>query len=47
MAAVIIAVVLIAYAVHHGRHYRRNRSRGLSVWVSMRGPWGTMISRRF
>jgi hypothetical protein len=44
--AIIAATVVFAYATHHGKHYRRNRSRGLSMSVSMRGPWGTRISRR-
>jgi hypothetical protein len=45
-AAVVIGVVLL-YLLFHGGHYHRNRRRGLSVWVSMRGPFGTRISRRF
>lgn len=44
---ILIAVVLAGYLLHHGRHYARNRRSGLSVLVSMRGPWGTRISRRF
>jgi hypothetical protein len=43
----LVLVVVIGYAVHHGKHYHRNRRRRLSVWVSMRGPFSTRISRRF
>jgi hypothetical protein len=44
--AVIIAIAVIYLAIHH-HHYRRHRRAGLSVWVSMRGPFGTRISKRF
>lgn len=40
-------VLLLAYAFHHGKHYSRNRRRGLNVWVSCRGPFGTRVSKRF
>jgi hypothetical protein len=44
----IAGLVLVAFVLlHHGKHYRRNRRRGLSVWISMAGPFGTRISRRF
>lgn len=43
-AVIIIAIVL--YLLVHGHHYRKNRRRGLSVWVSMRGPFNTRISKR-
>jgi hypothetical protein len=46
MVIAVIVVVVIAYALHHGKHYRRNRRRGLNVWISCRGPWGTRISKR-
>lgn len=46
MEFLLIAVV-VGYLLFHHRHYRRNRRRGLSVWVSMRGPFGTRIGRRF
>lgn len=48
MLAVIIILVVVGLLAshHHGRHYQRNRSRGLNMWVSMRGPFGTRISRR-
>jgi hypothetical protein len=45
MTLLIIAIVIL-YLLHHGKHYRRNRRRGLSVWVSARGPFGTRISKR-
>lgn len=45
ITAIIIIVAL--YLLFHHHHYRRNRRRGLSVWVSMRGPFGTRISKRF
>ena len=38
--------VLVLYALFHHRHYRRNRRRGLSVWLSCAGPFGTRISKR-
>ncbi len=47
MAITVIVVIVLAYSLHHGKHYRRHRRNGLSVWVSMRGPFGTRISRRF
>lgn len=47
MTALIIAIIVVAALAHHAHHVRRNRRRGLSVWVSLRGPWGTRISRRF
>ena len=43
--AVVIAAVL--YLLFHHHHYRRRRRRGLSVWASIPGPFGTRISRRF
>jgi hypothetical protein len=46
MEFLVIAVV-VSYLLFHHHHYRRNRRSGLSVWVSMRGPFGTRISRRF
>jgi hypothetical protein len=42
---VIVAVVL--YLLFHHHHYRRRRRRGLSVWASIPGPFGTRISKRF
>jgi hypothetical protein len=45
--ATVILILAVAYLTHHGRHYRRHRRDGLSVRVSMRGPWHTTISRRF
>ncbi len=45
-----IALAVLAvffYALVHRHHYRRNRRRGLSVWISLAGPFGTRISRRF
>jgi hypothetical protein len=47
MAALIVLIVVgLVIFGHHGYHYGRNRRRGLSVWVSMRGPWGTRLSKR-
>lgn len=45
----LILIVVVAYALHHGKHYRRRRRAGFGVWYSMRGPWGTRetISKRF
>lgn len=43
--AVVIAAVL--YLLFHHHHYRRRRRRGLSVWASIPGPFGSRISRRF
>ncbi len=43
-ALIILAVVL--YLLFHGHHVRRNRRRGLSVWISLAGPFGTRISKR-
>lgn len=45
--ATVILVLVLLYATHHGRHYRRHRRAGLNVWVSAKGPWGTRVSRRF
>jgi hypothetical protein len=42
----VIMILVIAYAVFHHHHYRRNRRRGLSMWVSIRGPFGTRIGHR-
>ena len=47
MAVAVIIVIAVIYLTIHHHHYRRNRRRGLSVWVSMRGPFGTRISKRF
>ena len=44
MTVVIILAVL--YLLFHGLHYHGHRRAGLSVWVSMRGPFHTRISRR-
>jgi hypothetical protein len=45
LIAIVITAVL--YGLFHHRHYQRNRRAGLSVWISMRGPFGTRISKRF
>jgi hypothetical protein len=45
IAVAVVAVVI--YGVFHGHHVHRNYYRhGLSFWVSMRGPFGTRISKR-
>ena len=41
-----IILLIVGYVLFHHHHYRRNRRRGLSVWVSCRGPFGTRISKR-
>jgi hypothetical protein len=46
MEAVVIIAVIIYLLFHHS-HYRRRRRHGLSVWMSLPGPFGTRISRRF
>ena len=40
-------VLVVLYGLFHTHHYRRRRRRGLSVWASIPGPFGTRISRRF
>lgn len=42
-----VLLLMAVYVVFHGRHYRGHRRNGLSVRVSMRGPFHTTISRRF
>ena len=44
-----IVLVVLAYSLHHGKHYRRRRRAGLSVTESLPGPWGTRIrvTKRF
>lgn len=42
-----LIILAVLYLLFHRHHYRRNRRGGLGFWVSMRGPWGTRISRRF
>lgn len=41
-----IILIVLVYAAFHHHHYRRNRRRGLSMWVSVRGPFGTRIGKR-
>jgi hypothetical protein len=43
----LIIAAIVGYSVFHVHHYRRNRRRGLGIWLSVRGPWGTRIGRRF
>jgi len=43
----VIVILAVLYLLFHHRHYRRRRRRGLSVWASIPGPFGTRISRRF
>lgn len=45
LIALIVTAVL--YGLFHHHHYRKHRRSGLSVWISMRGPFGTRISKRF
>jgi hypothetical protein len=40
-------VLVLLYLTHHGRHYRKRRRHGLSVWMSLPGPFGSRISKRF
>lgn len=42
-----VVLLVVVYVVFHSHHYRGHRRNGLSVRVSMRGPWRTTISRRF
>jgi len=44
---VILIVLGVLYLLFHGHHYHKRRRRGLSVWASIPGPFGTRISRRF
>jgi hypothetical protein len=38
----------VLYLLFHGHRVHRNYyRRGLSITASMRGPWGTRISKRF
>jgi hypothetical protein len=47
MIIAIIIVIAVLYAAHHGKHVHRNYYRHrMSLWVSLRGPWGTRISKR-
>lgn len=41
-----IALLAVLYLLFHHSHYRRHRRSGLSVLVSMRGPFGTRVSKR-
>ena len=44
----IIGLAIVAlYLLFHHHHYRKRRRRGLSIWASLPGPFGTRISRRF
>jgi hypothetical protein len=43
----IIVLVIVAYLLFHHHHYRKRRRRGLSVWASIPGPFGTRIGKRF
>ena len=43
----ILVILGVLYLLFHGHHARRNYRRGASVWVSLRGPFGTRISKRF
>jgi hypothetical protein len=47
MEFLITAAVFVACELVHGYHCRRSRRRGPGIWVSMRGPSGTRIGRRF
>lgn len=42
----VVIVLVVLYLLFHHHHYRRRRRRGLSVWASIPGPFGTRISRR-
>lgn len=46
MIGVLIIIGLVLYSIYHAHHYRRNRRRGLGIWVSVRGPFGTRIGKR-
>lgn len=47
MAVLVIVGLVVLYALFHGHHYRKRRRHGLSVWMSLPGPFGTRISKRF
>ena len=47
MIEAIVVLVVVLYLLFHHHHYRRRRRRGLSVWASIPGPFGTRISKRF
>jgi hypothetical protein len=47
MAAAVVIGLVVLYLLVHGHHYRKRRKRGLSVWASIPGPFGSRISRRF
>ena len=46
MTTALILAAVLAYLVVHGWQYGSRRRRGLSVWASIPGPFGTRISRR-
>ena len=46
-AVKVIAILIVLYLLFHHHHYRKRRRRGLSIWASLPGPFGTRISRRF
>jgi len=43
----LVIAAIIIYSLYHAYRYRANRRAGLGIWVSVRGPWGTRIGRRF
>ena len=47
MSILTLIVIVIAYLIVHTLFFRHHRRRGLSLWVSVRGPFHTRIGRRF
>lgn len=45
LGAIVLGGVL--YLLFHRHHYRRNRRAGHGIWVSLRGPFRTRISKEF
>jgi hypothetical protein len=43
----VLILIVIGYVILHTLFFRHHRRRGLSLWISMRGPFHTRISRRF
>jgi hypothetical protein len=39
-------IAIAAYLLLHHRSYRKRRRHGLSIWMSLPGPFGTRVSKR-
>lgn len=42
----LVLLLALLYVVFHGSHYRGHRRSGLNVWISLKGPFHTRISKR-